>query len=170
MQNGPPPKALSRHPSDLSAQANQGKSQLARQPSLTLVTDSIGTARADFRVRARRRGIPREVAEQRPKKGHPMPAMTGPRRTRRLLARARPGKSIHHPGNCCTGCSASWHSAPHTRAACLLAQTSSFWVPTGGLGLMLATTEIACILVCGFLGWGLGLRPSCRCSQHIADD
>lgn len=42
--------------------------------------------------------------------------------------------------------------------------------PPPVLGLMLATTEIACILACGSLGWGLGMRPRCRSPQHSADD
>lgn len=42
--------------------------------------------------------------------------------------------------------------------------------PPPVLGLMLATTEIACILACGILGWGLGMRPSCRSSQDFAGD
>ena len=73
-------------------------------------------------------------------------------------------ESIHHAGDCCAGCMASWDSAHHTRAACLAPRLSLSEYPLPALGLMLATTEIACILACGILGWGLGMRPSCRCS------
>ncbi|KAH8785822.1 hypothetical protein F5883DRAFT_92595 [Diaporthe sp. PMI_573] len=59
------------------------------------------------------------------------------------------------------GCRASWCSAPHTRAACLAPRLSLSEDPPLVLGLMLATTEIACVLACGILGWGLGLPPGC---------
>lgn len=92
-----------------------------------------GFLHVQTRVRACRSGFLAKVAEHRQRGANPcLPcqALGGPDDASRERAR----ESIHHPGDCCTGCMASWHSAPHTRAACLRAQTSSIWVPTAGLG------------------------------------
>lgn len=119
---------VNRRRQSLSAQANQRISASHSVALFTLVVSSIRPCRLS------RPCLPWVVFSQKWLNRDNRAPMPGARRTRRRLARARPGKRSPSWGLLHRLHGQAGHSAPHTRAACLRAQTSSIWVSTTGLG------------------------------------